>query len=132
MRPLRVVFVAVILSPAALADEPPTALPPGYDAVYERCRTTGKAMVIWVNVQARVVPGAVGLEAQAFPGVTGAGIVVGVWKGKTFVRHDLPADADDAAITALYLGFREEGTPAARSVPVFSYATAGVICVGRT
>jgi hypothetical protein len=132
MRPLRFACLALLLPPAALADEPPTALPPGYDAVYERCRTTGKAMVIWVNVKARVVPGAVGLEAQAFPGVTAAGLVVGVWKGKTFVRHDLPADADDAGITALYLGVREEGTPSARSVPVFSHAPAGVICVGRT
>jgi hypothetical protein len=126
MRPLRFACLVLLLPSAALADEPPTALPPGYDAVYERCRTTGKAMVIWVNVQARVVPGAVGLEAQAFPGVTAAGIVVGVWKGKTFVRSDLPADAGDAGITALYLGVREEGPPATRSVP------AGVICVGGT
>lgn len=132
MRPLRDVFFALMLTPAAFADEPPTALPPGYDAVYDRCRTTGKAMVVWVNVKARVVAGAVGLEAQAFPGVSGAGIVVGVWKGKTLTRYDLPADADDATIAALYLGVREETTPAVHSAPVFTYTPAGVWCVGRT
>ena len=132
MRPLHVVLFALLLPSAVCADEPPTALPPGYDAVYERCRTTGKAMVVWVNVKARVVVGAVGLECRAFPEVKGAGIVVGVWKGGKFVRYDLPATADDAAITALYLGVREETTPAARSGPVFTYSPSRVICVGQT
>ncbi|HKB01619.1 MAG TPA: hypothetical protein VKD90_05335 [Gemmataceae bacterium] len=132
MRPLRVACLILFLSSAARADEPPTALPPGYDAVYERCRTTGKVMVVWVNVKARVVVGAVGLEAQAFPGVTGAGIVVGVWKNGTLVRRELPATADDAAITAVYLGIREEATPASRSHPVFTRSAPGLICVGTT
>ena len=132
MRPLRLTCFVLFLSPAARADEPPTALPPGYDAVYERCRTTGKAMVVWVNVKPRVVVGTVGLEAPAFPGVSGAGIVVGVWKNGTLVRHDLPATADDAAITAVYLGVREETTPASRSAPVFTFTPTGVPCVGRT
>jgi hypothetical protein len=132
MRPLRVAFIALLLPPAAFADEPPTALPPGYDAVYRRCQETGKAMVVWVNVKARVVVGAVGLECRTFPDVKGAGIVVGVWKGKTFVRHDLPADADDATITALYLGIREEAAPVLRTAPAFTYSPARVICVGRT
>ena len=130
MRLLHFGTLALLLPPTVRADEPPTALPLGYDAVYERCRTTGKAMVVWVNVKARVVVGAVGLECQAFPGVTGPGIVVGVWKNGTLVRHDLPADADDVEITALYLGVREEATPAARSAPVFTRAPLGVICVG--
>jgi hypothetical protein len=132
MRPLRFACLVLLVSSAVRADEPPTALPPGYDAVYERCRTTGKALVVWVNVKARVVVGAVGHECQAFPGVTGAGVVVGVWKNGAMVRHDLPANADDAAITALYLGIREETTPAARSAPVFTLAPAGVPCVGGT
>jgi hypothetical protein len=132
MHPLHVACLVLLVPPAVRADEPPTALPPGYDAVHERCRTTGKALIVWVNVKARVVVGAVGLEAQAFPGLTGAGIVVGVWKNGAMVRHELPANADDTTITGLYLGVREEATPAARSAPVFTYSPPGVICVGRT
>ena len=80
--------LALFLPAAASADEPPAALPPGYEAVYRRCRETGKAMVVWVNVQGRVVPGAVGLDCQTFPGVRGRGIVVGVWGGDELFRYD--------------------------------------------
>src|SRR4051812_10543203 len=98
MRPFHFACFVLLASSAVRADEPPTALPPGYDAVYRRCEETRKAMVVWVNVKARVVAGAVGLECRAFPDVKGAGLVVGVWHGKTFVRYDLPANADDTAI----------------------------------
>ena len=130
--------VLFLLPGAAAADEPPAALPPGYEAVYRRCRETGKAMVVWVNVKRRVVAGAVGLECQAFPGVNGAGIVVGVWKGDTLLRHDLPAGAADAAISALYAPAR----PAAGNVPPPRVVTFGPprypvgwpggVCVGGT
>jgi hypothetical protein len=128
------ILLAVLVAPAwSRADEPPAALPPGYDAVYERCRQTGKAMVVWVNVKGRVIVGAVGLECRTFPDVKRAGIVVGVWKGNTLVRHDLPSDADDAAITALYLGVREDRPRPARIITRISPTVpAGVVCVGGT
>jgi hypothetical protein len=83
------------------ADEPPAALPPGYNAAAARSKEAGKAFVAWVGVRGRVIPGAVGLECQTFPYVNGAGIVVGVWRGERFERYDLPATAADAEIVSV-------------------------------
>jgi hypothetical protein len=129
-----ILLVVVVVPGLGRGDEPPAALPPGYDAAYHRCQETGKAMIVWVNVKGRVLPGAVGLECRTFPGVSRAGIVVGVWKGDTLLRHDLPADAADAVITALYPTVRDGGgTPP--PVRVFRFVPTGWpggVCVGGT
>jgi hypothetical protein len=99
--------------------EPPAALPPGYDAVGQRCRDTGKAMIVWVGVAPRIVPDAIGLACATFPDVKGPGIVVGIHRGGVFERYDLPAGATDAEIAAVYGGrLAAAGPPAAVPAPV--------------
>lgn len=96
---------------------------PDYAHIEDGCRKQQKPCIVFVGVKPRRVEGFTIASQKTFCDdtkcVSGC-IVVGVWRGGSFIRHDLPGTATDDAIRSLL-----NPASAGSSRPVGSYAPTG-------